>query len=100
MLTVLTIESFLKIMSFVRVFEQYGFLVKMITATFSDVNNFMVFFFMFVTFFALVQIILKTEVDEENTTYSHVPNFIKHFINAYRNSLGDVQDPGYAYWSK
>ena len=55
----------MKILSFVRVFESYGFLVQMIKLTINDTVPFLVFFFIFVLFFTLITIILKVDLDDE-----------------------------------
>ena len=74
-LVITLIHSFLKLASFLRVFQSYGFLIKMIVATFSDVANFMVFFFMFVLFFGLIEMTLKLNVDPSSSSpmYKWVP---------------------------
>jgi spore maturation protein SpmA len=44
----------IKIMQYVRVIDNFGFLVQMITQVFSDLGPFFVVFGMFVLFFSLV----------------------------------------------
>ena len=53
----------MKVMFFVRVFEQYGFLVTMVGITINDAVPFLVFFGMFVLFFSTVVMILELQID-------------------------------------
>lgn len=59
----------MKVMFFVRVFEQYGFLVTMVGITINDAVPFMIFFFMFVLFFSTVVMILELNIDPLNKSY-------------------------------
>ena len=66
MLVFLVFQSFMKIMSFVRIFTRYGFLVEMVALTIIDVKPFFVFFMMFILFFSLILMILRVDIDGGN----------------------------------
>lgn len=59
----------MKVMSFVRVFEKYGFLATMLEITIGDAVPFMMFFFMFVLFFSTIVMILELDIDPLDKSY-------------------------------
>ena len=56
---------FLKIMFFLRIFEQYGFLVAMVFLTLLDLIPFIAGFIISIVFFALCFHVLGADVDDE-----------------------------------
>ena len=66
--------AFIKVTFYMRIFEEFSFLVQIITSVFKDLRFFLLFFSMFITTFAVLLSIvlddslLKTE-DGDNPTY-------------------------------
>lgn len=85
-----------KIMYFLRIFDEYGFLVKMIGLTFSDMIPFTIFFFINVVFFMMLAQVLRLGVDTE--AYPEVNKIFAALIVAFRTSIGDLGEPDYSYW--
>ena len=61
----LILLAFLKLLFFVRIFEDYGFLVQMIRLCVSDLVPFIISYMIFLVVFTLCFIVLKMEVDPE-----------------------------------
>lgn len=98
-LIVLTAQSFMKIMFFIRVFETYGFLVQMVGLTILDTVPFMMFFFMFLLFFSLIVTIFQLDIDPGDKYYRDITSTIKAVLYIYRSSVGDIQIPNYQKWT-
>ena len=88
----------MKVMFFVRVFEQYGFLTTMVGKTIVDAVPFMIFFFMFVLFFSTVVMILELDIDPLDKSYPGMLDGIRITVQTYRNSIGDITTPNYSKW--
>ena len=61
----LVMQAFLKVLFFMKIFAEYGFLVQMIFLSIIDVGPFMTFFSLWVLYFTIEFKILKWEIDEE-----------------------------------
>lgn len=96
----LMVVGFVKILFFIRIYEEYGFLVQMVGNTVIQLIPFLVFFIMWILFFAILYWILKVEIDSGDEEYLNLPNFFKYFFMTYRNSIGDISVPGYTNWDK
>lgn len=59
----LIILAFLKLLFFVRIFEQYGFLVQMIILCLQDLIPFIVSYIMFLFIFTICFMVLQMETD-------------------------------------
>ena len=59
-------------MFFVRVFDQYGFMVQMVGLTLIDVAPFISFILMFMIYFALVNMILNLKMDADGEIYTQL----------------------------
>ena len=57
--------AFIKCMFFVRIFEQFGFLVQMVILTLIDLVPFFAFLVFAIFFYALFLYVLIQDVDEE-----------------------------------
>lgn len=62
---VLIILAFMKLLFFVRIFEDYGFLVQMILLCVFDLIPFIVSYLIFLFIFTLCFVVLKMEIDPE-----------------------------------
>ena len=71
---IIVLLTFIKVTFYMRIFEEFSFLVQMLTSVFKDLRFFLLFFSMFITTFAVLLSIvlddslLKTE-DGETPTY-------------------------------
>jgi len=75
----------------------------MFKRTIGDLTTFTIMFAVMLLMFTMLSINLG--VDESSTStesgdYPNVNGFIQHFLVATRNSVGDIQVPGYSNWSK
>ena len=61
----LILLAFLKLLFFVRIFEEYGFLVQMIRLCVSDLVPFIISYMIFLTVFTVCFVVLKMEIDPE-----------------------------------
>ena len=83
-----------------RVYERFGFLVKMIILTVEELIPFIGFFALWVVAIAWAFQILKIADDGEgeDIEYPELAPFIKYLLKSYRNSIGDLSVPDYARW--
>lgn len=93
---VVLVQSFLKLLFFLRLYEGLGSLVQMLITTIQELLNFTIFLLISVTFFAFSFRILGVDFSADD--YPNVPNFVVTFMTTYRNSIGDIQAPGYSRW--
>ena len=61
----LIILAFMKLLFFVRIFEQFGFLVQMIILCVVDLIPFIVSYLIFLALFSVCFVVLKMEIDPE-----------------------------------
>mmetsp|Transcript_19632 Transcript_19632/g.30271 ORF Transcript_19632/g.30271 Transcript_19632/m.30271 type:complete len:202 (+) Transcript_19632:2112-2717(+) len=92
----IVMQAFLKVLFFMKIFAEYGFLVQMIFLSIVDVGPFMTFFSLWVLYFTIEFKILKWEMDEEE--YKGLTEFVQRLILTFRNSIGDLSLPGYDKW--
>lgn len=94
--TLLVCLALNKIMYFLRIFDEYGFLVKMIGLTFSDMIPFSTFFFINVVFFMMLSQVLRLGLDD--IAYPDINGIFGALLVAFRTSIGDIGEPDYSYW--
>ena len=78
-------QAFSKSLSFVRLSDDFGFLVKMIGITINELLPFMIFFMLYTTFFSIAFMI--TQIDTEK--YERLNKYNAYFLLGFRNSIGD-----------
>jgi hypothetical protein len=93
---VVLVQAFLKVLFFLRLYEGLGSLVQMLITTVKELVNFTTFLLISVTFFAFSFRVLGVNFSADD--YANVPGFVVTFMTTYRNSIGDIQAPGYAKW--
>jgi len=87
----------LKVLSFMRVYKEFGQLVKLMTKVIRDMLVFCIFFFYWLFFASFMYDMLGSKID--GADYQGLPPQSFHFIQAFRNSLGDIAVPTYDnYW--
>ena len=82
------IQAFSKALSFVRLSDDFGFLVRMIGMTIQELVPFLLFFFLYTSFFSIAFMIL--EIDTQNE-YADVHKNVGYFLYGMRNSIGDMK---------
>lgn len=90
--------SFLKLMYFLRIFENFGHLIQMLQNCLIDISVFMVFLLSWILVYTLALDILNSSFDDGD--YSNLNAFLASLIQMYRNSIGDIAAPLYARWTK
>lgn len=100
MVMLIIIQAFLNIMFFLKIFSEYGFLVKMVFKSIVDVGGFLSFFIMWLIFFSLQYANLNVEFGDDDGDYSSVPPWVVIVLNTFRTSIGDVQMAGYGKWEE
>lgn len=70
----LVLQVFMKLLFFMKIFADYGFLVQMIGLSILDMGPFMAFFTLWVVFFAIENRVLMLEFDESE--YSGINKFV------------------------
>jgi len=82
-------QAFAKGLSFVRLSDDFGFLVRMIGITITELTPFIIFFFLYSTFFSVAFMILKIDTEE----YDRLDTNFAYFMYGFRNSIGDLHQP-------
>lgn len=82
-------QAFSKSLSFVRLSEDLGFLVKMIGLTINELMPFMLFFILYTTFFSIAFMVTQIDTD----SYERLNKDLAYVIYGLRNSIGDFGQP-------
>ena len=121
MLVFALFQAFLKGQSFVRIFDDYGFLVRMIGITMKELYPFIAFYLMYTMFFGIAFMILDLEMDISEPTlddftiarqlkgksigkrsdapsYPGINKIFAYLLYSFRNSIGDLITPNYDTW--
>lgn len=110
-------QAFAKGLSFVRIFDDYGFLVRMIGLTVNELIPFMAFFFVYTLLFAIAFMIMGIKLDHtrpgtlvatnpkgkisrrsSSPQYPGLDQTIGYMLYSFRNAIGDLTDPNYDRW--
>mmetsp|Transcript_3352 Transcript_3352/g.5063 ORF Transcript_3352/g.5063 Transcript_3352/m.5063 type:complete len:244 (-) Transcript_3352:104-835(-) len=94
--------AMIKTLYFIRIYEQFGFLVQMVLLTFIDVVPFTTFMVVWIVYFAMTFMIVRWQIEPDPTDdeleYPEINVFMKYFLQSYRNSIGDLATPDYEWW--
>jgi len=93
MFIILIIQAFFKVLWFMKIFAEYGFLVQMVYLSILDAMPFFAFFVIWILFFTIIFQVLNMEYEESD--YPGMNQFYQLFIVSSRNSLGDISIPKY-----
>ena len=91
----LILLAFMKLLFFVRIFEEYGFLVQIIMSCCIDLIPFITFYMIALFMFSIIFVVLNMEIDVENNMLRHVGFFQKMLMETFRSSIGEVGLPKY-----
>lgn len=89
--------SFFKLMSYMRIYKEFGQLVWLLQVCIAKVTQFVAFLVGWILFFALFYIIAGVEFDEGD--YDNLSPTTIVFLQTFRNSIGDIATPKYPVWS-
>ena len=89
------ILTFLKLLFFVRIFEEYGFLVQMIILCMQDLVPFFMSYLLFLNFFSMCFIVLNCDIDGEIAGTPILTRYQLMVLQVYRTALGELSMPGY-----
>lgn len=78
----------LKILRLMKVEAKFSFLVEMVIYVASALIPFIVFFLALVFCFSVVVVVYDADVDSQD--YLLLPQFLRVFIQMFRNSIGDI----------
>ncbi|CDW78074.1 wd-40 repeat protein [Stylonychia lemnae] len=88
----IVVLSFIKVNFFLRIYDNFSFLVTMISSVFADIKYFFGFFIIFIVQFGLILSILFQ--DQWIEEYDNISS-ISYFLMAFRISSGDFNTDGY-----
>lgn len=89
--------SFIKIMYFVRIYQEYGFLVQMVILTIEDLVPFLHALIFSIFFFAICFFVLEIDIDDDIKDVTG-PGFNMYgliFLQTYRIAMGEIGVPAY-----
>ena len=87
-------QAFYKILFFLKINSNYGFLVQMIKQSIIDITGFLTFFAMWILFFTIQYKVLGAEFGLDD--YPGLNNFAQLALISFRNSIGDIQVAAYS----
>lgn len=87
--------AMIKLLFFVRIYDEFGILVSMIQFCIMDLVPFMTTYMLFLMIFTMMFTVLETEPDEETAGIENVPPFIVMILVTFRNAIGEVGLPTY-----
>lgn len=91
----LILTGFVKLMYYMRVYSAFGEFVQLVLACCDDVKIFLLFFLTWVMIFGVLFQVSGTTFDQKD--YATLP-VVAFYLQTYRNSIGDISPPEYAYW--
>lgn len=77
-----------KLFSYLRIFDNFSFLVSMLLNVFFDVRYFLIFYFIIISLFGLMFNLLKIQSNDDNDAYQGI-SYAGYYVMAYRASIGD-----------
>jgi hypothetical protein len=89
--------SFFKVQLYLRVFENFGMLIELLSKTVEEIRLFAGFFYTWIFMFSLIFQILGMQIpnqDGQDSDYKELNIFAAYFLYTYRNSIGDINAPG------
>lgn len=89
------ILTFMKLLFYVRIFEDYGFLVQMIILCLKDLVPFFMTYLLFLNFFSMCFIVLNCDIDGEISGTLILNRYQLMLLQVYRTALGELSMPGY-----
>lgn len=94
----LILLSFLKVVHFIIVYEEFGFFIKMITQSLFDLRPFVICYIFFVNFFVILYAVMGVQIDDELLTAGALDSLGYYgllFLAVWRNSIGKLGMPNY-----
>lgn len=94
----LILLSFLKVVHFIIVYEEFGFFIKMITQSLSDLRPFVICYIFFTNFFVILYAVMGVQIDDELLTAGARESLGYYgllFLAVWRNSIGKLGMPNY-----
>jgi hypothetical protein len=91
----MVVLAFIKILFFMRIFEDYGFLVQMVLLTLVELIPFFGLFVIATIFFAMCLFVIQVDIDSELAAVD-APRIIVLLIQVYRVAIGEPGVPKHA----
>lgn len=87
--------AFIKLLFFIRLFEDFGFLVQLLISCLKELIPFFILYIIFLLFFAMCFEVLRVDVDGEIEQTPALTHFQLILLGVYRTALGELSMPGY-----
>lgn len=111
---IVVLQNFVKLLSFIRLSEEFGFLVTMISVTLVDLAAFLMYFLLWNIVFMLGYFVFRIELDENDLTRFGIKEAAPHisanqynlsrafrlFFFAFNNSLANFKNPDMTFWTR
>ena len=81
---------------FVRIFEEYGFLVQMVIFVIQSLIPFGIVYLIFVVIFSICNFVLKMDISEEEDEAQKFNYFEKTLLQTLRTGLGEMGMPAFS----
>lgn len=87
--------AFIKMGFFVRIFEEYGFLVQMVISVLHSLIPFTVVYIILVLIFSICNVVLRLDIDAEVDEAQQLTYFQKTVLQTFRTGLGELGVPSF-----
>ena len=98
MMLILIIGGFAKILYFLRIFDDYGFIVEMVGETIVQLIPFSSYFIMWILLFTVLFQTLQVEIPPDS--YPNLTSIYRYILQTYSNSIGNIAPPVYKSWER
>ena len=95
---ILIVGGFAKILYFLRLFNDYGFIVEMVGETMKQLIPFSLYFIMWILLFTVLFQTLQVEIPDD--TYPNLTPIFRYILQTYGNSVGNIAPPVYKSWER
>ena len=99
--------GFLKLNMYLRVFSEYGRIMRLCYRVIQDSSSFSIYFYLFISLFALLFKCTGTDIGGHNDPlhgdgddYENLPVFFSFFMYSFRAAIGDLEAPNASVWLK
>ena len=93
---IITILSFVKLCSYLRIYDDFAFMVQLVIFCVFDLVPFIICQISFLLIITISQIILNVDCEIGDTNSKHINFFQKMLLGNFRSAIGMLTMPGYS----
>jgi hypothetical protein len=86
----------LKVLFYIRIYPNFGFLVQMIILCMKDLLPFFMTYLLFLNFYSMCFVVLNCDIDGEIAETKVLGYYALMLLQVYRTALGELSMPAYS----